>query len=178
MSSQNEEAGTFTRDPVSVLLDSGARQLLERVYASPGQWVSTRLADPSPAHVAYFNARGIDVLAPDTAGRKLNARTRWARAFVRALYYQHQWHSELGTRGGWRPQRRMTQRTQGALKIDVGRHVPGTGIIPAGRVISAILYPGGAAAVRAVEKLPDDSRIFTRAGEPGGTARTAGTRDW
>jgi hypothetical protein len=177
MSSQIEGAGTFTRDPVSELLDGGARQLLERAYASPGKWVSTRLADPSPAHVAYFAARGIDVLAADTAGRKLDARTRWARAYVRALYYQHQWHSELGTRG-WRGQRRLTARTSGALKIDVGRHVPETGVIPAGRIVSVVLFPGGAAAVRAVEKLPDDSRIFTRAGDIGGAGTTPAARDW
>jgi hypothetical protein len=177
MSSQSTEPGTYSRDPVSELLDHGARQLLDRAYKTPGHWVSTRLADPTREHARYFSGLGIDVNGPDPVGRKLNTHTRWARGFVRAIYYQHQWYSELGTRG-WRGQRRLTERTSGAIQVDVGQHRPELGIIPAGRVVSVILHPGGQAARRAVDRAPDDSRIFTRAGEPGGAASNATRRDW
>lgn len=146
-------SGTFDRDPVSELLDTGARRLLERAYASPGRWVTTRLADPTPGHRSYFGSVGINVDEADKAGRALNAHTRWARGFVRALYYQHAWFSELGGRG-WRRQRRTTERKAGALKVEVGRHMPELGVIPAGRIVRVILYPGGAPARRAAERAP------------------------
>ena len=50
-------------------------------------------------------------------------------------------------------------------------------MIPAGRVVSVILRPGGQAAARAVERIPDNARIFTSAGKPGGAAATATRRD-
>lgn len=146
-------SGSFDRDPVSVLLDRGARRLLDRAYQSPGRWVSTRLADPTPAHIAHFAAEGIDVTGPDKAARNLDAHTRWARGYVRALYYQHLWYSQLGGRG-WRDGRRTAERKAGALKVDVGRHMPELGVIPAGRIVSVILYPGGQAARRAVDRAP------------------------
>lgn len=177
MSSQATEDGTFSRDPVSELLDHGARLLLERAYATPGRWVSTRLTDPGAEHVRYFAGLGIDVNGPDRAGRKLDTHTRWARGFVRSIYYQHLWFSELGGHG-WRNAKRTTARTAGALQIDVGRRVPELGVIPAGRVVSIILRPGGQAATRAVERIPDAGRIFTAAGAPGGAAATATRRDW
>jgi hypothetical protein len=169
--------GSFNRDPVSVLLDGGARVLLERAYRNPGTWVSTRLADPSPAHVAHFAAEGIDVNAPDNAprrgGRGLNAHTRWCRGFVRAIYYQHLWYSNTGRDRGWRAERRTTERTAGALKVEVGRHMPALGVIPAGRIVRAILYPGGRAADRAVGR-PTGSTT-----EPYGAAAADATRrDW
>jgi len=173
-------SGSYDRDPVSELLDGGARRLLERAYANPGRWVSTRLADPDPGHIAYFAALGIDVTGPDNAPvrshRSLNAHTRWARGFVRAIYYQHLWYSQIGGRG-WRAQRRTVERRAGALKVDVGRHMPELGVIPAGRIVRAILYPGGQAAQRAADRAP--GRIFTAAGEPDGAAAADATRrDW
>lgn len=136
----------YERDPVSEGLTRAARSLLARAYATPGRWVSTRLADPDPATIAEYRAYGIDVTGPDNApvagARRLDAKTRWARGYVRALYYQHLWYSELGGRG-WRTTRRTEQRRSGALRVNVGRHVPELGIIPAGRLVSAILLPGG-----------------------------------
>jgi hypothetical protein len=137
----------YRRDPVSVALDGAARRLLDRVYAAPGQWTSTRLADPSPAHVARFAAEGIDILETDrppvTGGpRVLDARTRWARAYVRALYHQHLWYSVIGGRG-WRSTRRTEKRHAGALEVRIGRRAPARGVIPAGVMVSAILHPGG-----------------------------------
>jgi hypothetical protein len=177
MPSQTDRSGTFTRDPVSELLDHGARALLDRAYAKPGHWVSTRLQDPSPQHVAHFAQQGIDVLGPDDAARKVDAHTRWARGFMRAIYYQHLWFSELGGRG-WRSGPRNVKRTSGAIQIDIGRHLPELGVIPAGRVVSVILRPGGQAARKAVERIPEPGRIFTRAGEPGGAAVGGDRRDW
>lgn len=181
--SRPSTSGSYDRDPVSVLLDGGARKLLDRAYANPGRWVSTRLADPSPAHISHFAAEyGINVLGPDNApvrgSRSLNAHTRWSRGFVRAIYYQHLWYSNTGGRG-WRAGRRTTERKAGALKVDVGRHMPALGVIPAGRIIRAILYPGGQAAMRAVEREGQAERIFTPAGTPGGGAAADATRrDW
>jgi hypothetical protein len=170
-------SGTFNRDPVSELLDSGARRILERAYATPGRWVTTRLADPDPGHVSYFGSLGIDVNAADRAGRSLNAHTRWGRAFVRSIYYQHQWYSNIGGRG-WRAQRRTTERKSGALKIEVARHMAPLGVIPAGRIVRVILYPGGASAVKAVDREPDRARIFTAQGGQGGAASDVSRRDW
>lgn len=170
-------SGTFSRDPVSELLDSGARRILERAYAAPGRWVTTRLADPAPGHVAYFGSLGVDVNAPDRAGRGLNAHTRWGRAFVRSIYYQHLWYSNVGGRG-WRAERRTTERKAGALKIEVGRHMPELGVIPAGRIVRVILYPGGASALKAVAREPDRARIFTPEGGQGGAATDLSRRDW
>lgn len=181
--SRPSTSGSYDRDPVSVLLDGGARRLLERAYANPGSWVSTRLADPTPAHVSHFAAEyGINVLGPDNAprrgGRGLNAHTRWCRGFVRAIYYQHLWYSQIGGRG-WRGAKRTTERKAGALKLDIGRHMPELGVIPAGRVVRAILYPGGKSAARAVDREADRARIFTGAGVPdGGAAADATRRDW
>lgn len=178
MSRPTVSSSTYTRDPVSVLLDRGARKLLERAYATPGRWVSTRLADPTPAHVSHFAAQGIDVTGPDPAARKINAHTRWARGFMRSIYYQHLWHSNVGGRG-WRADRRMTERKAGALQVDIGRHMPELGVIPAGRVVRVILHPGGQAALRAAQRAPAADRIFSADGSaPGGAAADAGRRDW
>jgi hypothetical protein len=80
---------------------------------------------------------------------------------VRALYYQHLWFSELGGRG-WRTVKRTEQRRAGALRVNVGRHVPELGVIPAGRIVSAILLPGGARARAAAEAAPSAPADPTR----------------
>jgi len=157
MSRPTPSASAFTRDPVSELLTSGARALLGRAYAAPGRWVYTRLADPSPEHRAHFAALGIDVDGPDNAprrgGRGLEAHTRWARGFVRALYYQHLWYSRPGGRG-WRTAKAATERRAGALQVTVGAHRPALGVIPAGRMVGVILHPGGRPARNAAAAAP------------------------
>lgn len=172
----------FTRDPVSVLFDRGARVLLERVYANPGTWQGTRLADPSAEHRGYFASMyGIDVDGPDNAptvsGKRQNAYTRWGRGFTRAVYYQHRWYS--GTRGGgWRDTRRTTKRNAGALELEWGRRVPARGVIPAGRAVRARLLRGGQAADRAVQQHGYTDRIFTADGQAAGRSAVAAGRDW
>lgn len=127
------------RDPASELFDAAARQLLARAYRHPGTWQKTRLTAPGPRQRAYLAGHGIDPDAPDQPsipGRKsLNARTRWARAFVRALYYQHKWWSPRARGQGWRSSRRTVARPAAGLEVQVGRWLPALGAIPAGRAI-------------------------------------------
>jgi hypothetical protein len=179
------------RDPLSVLFDGPARRLLDRAYARPGRWVMTRLADPGPRHRAYAAERGIDPLGPDRpsvpGGKGLNARTRWARAFVRALYYQHRWYS-AGRGPGFRVQRRTVVRAAGALQVEVGRHVPASpqfdpehperGGFPPGRAVRVRLVAGGRAKERAVARLPDSARIYDDDGRPAQRHSEVGLRDW
>lgn len=182
------------RDPVSVLFDGAARRLLARAYARPGEWVMTRLADPAPRHVAWAAERGISSLTgPDRSsargGAGLNARTRWCRAYVRALYFQHRWFSGGGHDGkGWRGERRMTPRNAGALRIEVGRHLaatpqfdprdPGAGGFPPGRAVRVQLARGGQSARRVVTALPDSRRIYDDQGVPAARWSDIGKRDW
>lgn len=174
----------FQRDPVSALFDVGARRLLARAYDKPGEWVTTRLQDPDPVQVAWGLTLGILLPgrdAPSAAGGRgggLNARTRWARSFVRCLYYQHKWYSTIGS-DRWRAERRAVPRAAGALEIEVGaRRLPARGVIPAGREISVRLMGGGKSARRAVHGLADDDRIFADNGEPAGRWSDPQLRDW
>lgn len=122
------------RDPVSETMDGAARALLTRAYKARGGWASTRLKDPTPIQVALWMARGIRVLGPDPVPRGgMNARSRWARAYVRALWYQHKWYSGAPG-GGWRTQPRAAMRWPG-IEVEIGPHRPATGVIPAGRPV-------------------------------------------
>jgi hypothetical protein len=161
---------------VSELFDAGARRLLARAYARPGQWAGTRLANPSARHLAYLGGVGIDPSGPDDksgAGR-LNARSRWARGFVRALYFQHKWWSGDPDGGGdWRSVRRTVPRTDRSLIIEVGRALPGgaqqgTRLLP-GRAVRVKVMRGGKAHVRRKEE-----QVYT---EGKGRSHPAG-RDW
>jgi hypothetical protein len=182
------------RDPVSEAFDAAARRLLSRAYAARGEWVTVWLPDPTIRQRSRFTALGIgDLTGPDrpsvAAGTNggLNARTRWARGFVRALNYQHKWYSPART-GPWRTQRRTVARSTGGLKVEVGRLVaaspqfnpadPGAGGLPPRRRIRIRLESGGAAKQRAVARLPDRDRIFTDNGTPGGRWSNPALRDW
>jgi hypothetical protein len=161
---------------VSELFDGAARRLLGRAYKSPDHCAATRLADPTSAQrSAVASSYGVDVLAADDAG-KGQARTRWARAFVRALYYQHRWYY---TRGAQLGATRRTEVSPRPLKITIGRHLPVKGVIPAGRLVVVEVLPGGAAKDRALAAKPATDRYITPAGEPG-PAWNEGpeSRDW
>lgn len=171
----------YTRDPVSQWFDDGARRLLARAYAKPGEWVSTRVANPSPQQMVQLAALGISPFAPDrpsTASAKgLDAHSRWCRAFIRALYYQHRWYSGRPG-GGWRGKKRATPRQTGALEVRVGRMLPVRGVIPAGREVRVRLERGGQAARKAAERLPEARRIYDDEGAPGGRWSDPARRDW
>lgn len=167
----------FQRDPVSELFDGGARKLLARAYAAPGSWQSTRLAPPGPRHIAHLAGLGINPLAPDNPSAEggpdpgTSARSRWARGFVRAVYYQHRWYSGTGG-AGWRAARRTVPRHAGALEVTVGRR---TGL---GQEVRARLRPGGARALAAVQRLGEAKRIYDSAGSPAGRWSDPARRDW
>ena len=140
--------GARQRDPVAESMDKAARQLLSRVYRARGGWAATRLADPSAAQLAWWLAHGINVLARDSVPPGgMRARSRWGRAFVRALWYQHQWYSGDPDTGGWRAQRRATRRRPG-IEIEISRHRQVLGVIPAGRPVRVRLADPAAAAKR------------------------------
>jgi hypothetical protein len=169
------------RDPVSELFDGAARTLLARAYAKPGEWIMTRVADPDRRAIAYGSERGINVTGPDRpsvpGGTGLNARTRWCRAFVRALYYQHKWYSAAG-QASLRSERRTSPRAAGALRIEIGRHMPARGVIPAGRAIRIQIAKGGQAKDRAVRRLPDSRRWMLDDKTAGPRQSSIDLRDW
>lgn len=169
------------RDPVSELLDRGARELLSRVYAErAGTWVMTRLADPTPQHLAWGIALGIgSLMGPDRPttdnGRNQTAHTRWGRAFVRALYYQHKWWSD--GRGGWRDMKRTAPNPR-PLQVEWGSRVRKLGVIPAGRAVRVRQPVGGRTALRVVQARPAGARIYDNAGRTAGRWADPVKRDW
>jgi hypothetical protein len=175
----------YERDPVSVLLDRGARDLLARVYAAPrGQWVMTRLADPSARHEAWAAGRGWRLMGPDNAatlsGRHVNAHTRWGRAFMRSLWYQHRQYGPALARAGVRTERRAAP-TSIPLQVEWGRRLPGSStgrVLPAGRAVRVRVAYGGKTARRVVMTKPEADRIYTGDGSQGGRFSVAGMRDW
>jgi hypothetical protein len=158
----------YERDPVSVLFDEGARRLLERAYARPGQWIGTRVKAPSAAEAGWFAAQGINVYGRDQIGRD-----RWAAGFIRAVYYQHR---NYRTGRGWGG-RRLAPYDGRAIRYELGRQLRELGVIPAGRAVRIKSVPGGPAAVRAAERLPYSQRILTDSG-PGPLISVAADRDW
>ena len=140
--------GAAQRDPVSESMDRAARQLLSRAYRAHGGWAATRLADPSAVQLAWWLAHGINVLSRDPVPRGgMNARNRWGRAFVRALWFQHKWFSGDPDTGGWRAQRRASMRWPG-VEVEVGRHRQVLGVIPAGYPVRVRMADKKAAARR------------------------------
>jgi hypothetical protein len=162
---------TAQRDPVSVWWDRGARDLLSRAYAAPrGAWVGTRAADPGPGARAWMASAGIDWTGPDNPsvpGRRggLNARDRWTRGFVRALYYNHRLHLAATGRSD-------------ALEVDIGRRVIPRGIIPAGRAVRIRVRQGGRSSYQAAKRMSDRDRIFDDQGGHAARSSELELRDW
>jgi hypothetical protein len=174
----------YERDPVSVLLDRGAREMLARVYAARrGQWVMTRLADPTDRHRAWARASGWDLDGPDNAptlsGRHVNAHTRWGRAFMRALWYQHRQYGPEPGRGarGVRASRRAAPNSS-ALQVEWGRRLPGSDVLPRGRAVRVRIAVSGKTARRVVQAKRGGDRIYLDDGSMGGRFSVAGERDW
>lgn len=181
------------RDPVSVAFDPAARRLLARALAAPGTEVRTRLVDPDMRTLTQWAARGLDVSGPDrpsaVGGRKggLDCRTRWARGFVRSLYYQWKWFSPQAGSQTWK-QRTAPRDTRALRIIAVGRHVPASpqfdprhperGGFPAGRQVTIMVDQGGKKALAAVHRLSDRDRIWVGTRQPGRRFSSPSLRDW
>lgn len=156
---------------MSVVFERAAERLLDRAYAKRGEWVSVRLTDPTIRDRTRWAAEGINVGDPDPVTGNM-AKTRWARALVRALY-----------------RAKLADRRGGALKFEVGRHIPASpqfdprnpraGGFPPSRQFRVKIDRGGRTALRAVQRLPDSRRIYDDRGQPAG--RWGGGdrfRDW
>jgi hypothetical protein len=181
------------RDPVSISFDAAARKLLNRAYAARGQWVSAWLPDPTIRQRTRWTEIGINVGGPDNPSTRvrqggLDARTRWGRAYVRALNYQWKWYSPSKPGASWRADRRTVARSTGGLRVEVGRHVapspqfnpadPRAGGLPGRRRVRVMIAAGGQAKLRAVHRLADRDRIWTDAGQPAGRFSDPSLRDW
>lgn len=174
---------SVSRDPLSEWFDGAARGILERAYARPGVWIGTRIADPAPRHLERLAGLGINPSGPDPVnrlpGKGVNARDRWTRAFIRAVYYQHRWYSGRPG-GGFRRERRAVARSASSIEVQVGRRLVRQGeLIPAGRAVRVRRRRGGDQAMNAVRRLPDSRRIYDDQGGPASRwADPAITRDW
>jgi hypothetical protein len=156
------------RDPVSELMDKGAAKLLERAYARPGVWVGTRLASPSPRHVRWAAAIGIDLRGRDTAPGG-QAKDRWTRAFIRAVYYQHKWFYREGQ--GLGTGKRVAANQSKALQYEAGV------VAGPGRAVRIRIMQGGGAAQKAAEAMPRSKKIFVN-GEVGPRWSDPSLRDY
>jgi hypothetical protein len=138
----------------------------------------TRLADPERSHEAWAGGLGITLMGPDEAttanGTRNNAHTRWGRAFVRSLYFNHRWY---GDRKGMRGERR-TVPWGTPLQVEWGRRVPARGVIPAGRAVRIRIAAGGKTKLRVVRAKRDSERIYDDAGRTAGRWADPTKRDW
>lgn len=141
----------YKPDPLSVWWEAAAARALAVAYGHPGRYYGTIIADPSPRQrqaAEYLITSRID--GPDThTGRK--ARTRWCRAFVRAV-------ERVNKRQGGRP-----------IEWDVGVKVAG------GRAFRLRTVPAGR--LRKPLAKPDRQRWSTEDG-PGGRYASNDLRDW
>ena len=164
------------RDPVSELFDAGAARLLRRAYARPGRWAGTRIAAPTMRHTRWAAAQGIELSGPDNAPGG-QARNRWMRAFIRAVYYQHKWHYREGQGLG---ERRTAPNQSRALRYEVGLvrldRVDGR-VVNRGRAVRIIVLAGGQAAQDAAEAMPASRKIYEN-GAPGARWSDPARRDW
>lgn len=123
------------------------------------------MANPTLKQIHRWAQYGIDVTGPDDpsveGGRGLDARTRWCRALVRALYYQHK-------RSG----------SRSALRVEIGRVMPARGVVPAGRAIRIQIAAGGELALRAARRTATVSRIYNDDGTPAIRQSKVELRDW
>lgn len=164
------------RDPVSVSFDAAAARLLRRAYRANGAWVGTRLGNPPPEWMRWGRAHGVWLLGPDTAAGGA-ARTRWARALVRSVYYVHKWHyRENGTLD---LSARRASPWGHPLQFEVSRSVriSREGVV-LGRVVRIRTLPGGQAPGAAAAALPDSARMYTDGGQPAGRFADPALRDW
>jgi hypothetical protein len=169
----------YQRDPVSELFDRGAREHLRLAYAAGGGWAGRPLAAPTFGHRAWALGRGINLDGDDPAkaavGVSLN---RWDAAFVRAVYYQHQWYWDGGTGFGLR---RMVPARRQAIQVEIGTRARRFQVGPRtfyGRAVRIRMLAGNQAALKAVRAKPDRERIWLNDGSTGGKWGDPADRDW
>lgn len=162
---------------MSESFDVPAARLLRRAYASPGSWVGTYVRNPGPAWIIWGARHRISLLGPDNAPGG-QARTRWARGFVRSCYWLHKHHYWPGRGLVLTEQRASTW--PGPLVYRVGRVKISPGGVVAGRLVQVQVPvpPGGQAARREVDRLPDSRRIYDDSGAPAGRFADPADRDW
>lgn len=119
-----------------MLWEPAADKFLTEVRAAKGGWFGIRVADPEPRHHRLYDALDTyPLLGPDPVYqvmRGLNARDRWRRGFVRAVYRR--------AKGG------------APLELQVGVKMPRRGVIPPGRYVRGRILTGKAAAARRKEQ--------------------------
>jgi hypothetical protein len=163
------------RDPVSAQFDAASARLLRRAYEREGAWAGTYVPDPSPEWMAWGARNGISLLGPDSAPGG-QARTRWARAFIRSAFYQHRWY--YYPRRGLVLGERRTSPWGRPLQYEVGtvRLTPAGVVV--GRAVRVRTQPGGQAAADAAARLPESRRIYNEDGTPGARFSSVAGRDW
>jgi hypothetical protein len=167
----------LARDPISEQFDPASARLLRRCYRNQGQWQGTYLRNPTAQWEIWGRRNGIRLLGPDTAGRG-QARTRWARAFVRSAYYQHRWYYYETAGDLVLADRRAIPATSKALVFEVGTVRIARGGVILGRSVRLKVVQGGDAAIRAVGQLPESRRIYTPDGYGGGAHSDLRDHDW
>lgn len=163
------------RDPVSVQFDAASARLLRRAYERKGEWAGTYVRNPGAEWLAWGLRNGVNLLGADNAPGG-QARTRWARAFVRSAFYQHRWHY-YPARGLVLADRRSSPWGR-PLQYQVGtvRLTPAGLVV--GRAVRVRTQSGGKAAQRAAAQLPDSRRIYNDDGSPGPRFSSIAGRDW
>lgn len=141
----------FTPDPLSLWWEAAARRALQVAYGHPGRYYATVLAGPTARQRAAADRLDIDIDGKDTAKAR-KARTRWARAFCRAL------------------ERINKREFTDSIEWNVG---PALGT---GRAIRIRTLPAGKK--RKPLAKPDSQRIYTEDGGQGGRWADPVLRDW
>ena len=161
------------RDPLSEWFDDPAARLVQRAYASRGQWTGTYLSPPSPRARAAAVILGIW----DLGERDKWGEVRWVRAFKRAVYYQHRLY---GYSGDFRPgQPRASDHAGTSLEWQTGQRVLKPGWPSRKWAIRVRVHPGGTAALIAAEdKIPSSRRWIGPGGAPTDLQSTIADRDW
>jgi hypothetical protein len=160
------------RDPLSEWFDPPARRLLERAYASKGEWTGIYLAPPSPLQRAHAARLGFwDLGEKDKWGE-----VRWVRAFKRSVYWNH---ARFGYAGDFRPgEPRMSDHAGTSLEWETGQRVRKSGWPSRRWAIRVRIHPAGAAALAAAERKIPPSKRWVDRGQPTALQSTIADRDW
>lgn len=138
----------YVRDPVSLLFSPprsmAAPRLLERAYASPGEWVTTPVAGPTLEHRTWALAGGINLDEEQSIGdnEPLN---RWLRGYIRAVYWVHKWHYYESIGGLNLNRKRMAPGDSRGVRYRVGERIQRMGALTFATPVSIVVVAGGSA---------------------------------